>query len=180
MSSTSIGENSYIVPPFHGYNYDCRKIDGTKPNISFGSYTSIGANCSFVSAHHSTQFATTSRPPNNMWSHGLGNPDGFSRGDIHIGNDVWIGVNCTILDNVTIGDGAVVAACSVVTKNVEPYSIVGGNPAKHIRWRFSQEHISTFQAVKWWEFDKETVQRLNPYTEDIDGFLERCKLERGL
>ena len=70
-----------------------------------------------------------------------------------IGNDVWIGAGVTILRGVKIGDGAVIAAGAVVTKDVAPYSIVGGVPAKHIKYRFSPEVIARLQRLRWWEFD---------------------------
>lgn len=74
-----------------------------------------------------------------------------------IGNDVWIGMNATILNGVTIGDGAVVAAGSVVVKDVEPYSIVGGNPARVIRKRFTDEIIERLLISKWWGYDPQTL-----------------------
>jgi acetyltransferase-like isoleucine patch superfamily enzyme len=70
---------------------------------------------------------------------------------IHIGNDVWIGTNAIILDGVNIGNGAVIASNSVVTKNVEPYSIVGGVPAKLIKYRFTEDKISELMKERWWE-----------------------------
>jgi len=69
-----------------------------------------------------------------------------------IGNDVWIGMNAVILNNVKIGDGAIVAAGSVVSKDVPPYSVVGGVPAKIIRYRFSEEIISKLLKIKWWDW----------------------------
>jgi virginiamycin A acetyltransferase len=81
-----------------------------------------------------------------------------SKGSVIIGNDVWIGLNTTILSGVTIGDGAIVAAGSIVTKNVEPYAIVGGNPAKLIKKRFSDEAISKLLAIKWWEWEIDKIK----------------------
>ncbi|WP_217521784.1 CatB-related O-acetyltransferase [Vibrio metschnikovii] len=73
--------------------------------------------------------------------------------DVHIGNDVWIGCRVTILAGVTIGDGAVIAAGAVVTKDVPPYTIVGGVPAKIIKKRFSDNHITRLLMVRWWELE---------------------------
>ena len=77
-------------------------------------------------------------------------PHGESKYNIIIGNDVWIGSHVLILGGVTIGDGAVIAAGAVVVKDVEPYSIVGGVPAKHIKHRFSRNIIENLQSSKWW------------------------------
>jgi len=72
-------------------------------------------------------------------------------GKIKIGNDVWIGASAIIMDNVTIGDGAIVAAGAVVTKNVPPYAIVGGVPAKVIKYRFTEDIVESLLATKWWD-----------------------------
>lgn len=82
-----------------------------------------------------------------------------TKGNTVVGNDVWIGYNAVIMPGVTIGDGAVIASCSVVTKDVEPYTIVGGNPARDIRKRFSEEHIQTLLEVKWWDWEPEKITR---------------------
>ena len=70
---------------------------------------------------------------------------------------MWIGINSTILSGVTIGDGAVIAACSVVTKNIPPYAIVGGNPAKIIKMRFTDHEIEKLLAVSWWNWSEERI-----------------------
>ena len=75
-----------------------------------------------------------------------------------IGNDVWIGGNVSILPGVTIGDGAIIAAGAVVTKDVEPYAIVGGVPARRIRYRFSREVIDRLLRIKWWEWEHEKIE----------------------
>lgn len=80
-----------------------------------------------------------------------------SNGDINIGNDVWIGSNASIMSGITIGDGAVIAAFSHVVKDVQPYEIVGGNPAKHIKMRFDPETIKSLLQVKWWDWETSKV-----------------------
>ena len=80
-----------------------------------------------------------------------------NRGDILIGNDVWIGYEAVILSGVTIGDGAIVAARSVVTKDVPPYTIVGGVPAKPIRRRFDRETIDALLELRWWDWPAEKL-----------------------
>jgi len=78
-----------------------------------------------------------------------------------VGNDVWIGARCTILDGVTIGDGAIIATGSIVVKDVAPYSIVGGVPAKQIKKRFDDETISALLAEKWWDIPINEIKRLS-------------------
>ncbi len=99
----------------------------------------------------------------------------LSKGSVIIGNDVWIGLNTTILSGVTIGDGAIVAAGSIVTKNVEPYAIVGGNPAKVIKKRFSDETISKLLTIQWWnwEIDKIKDNLDLIMSDDINLFIDR-------
>lgn len=93
-----------------------------------------------------------------------------NKGDTNVGNDVWIGFNSTIMPGIKIGDGAIIAANSTVTKDVEPYSIVGGNPAKEIKKRFSQEKIEKLLNLCWWnwEIKKITENIQNLTSEDVD------------
>ncbi len=77
------------------------------------------------------------------------------KGDTVIGNDVWIGMDTTIMPGIKIGDGAIIAAKSVVTRDVAPYTIVGGNPANKIKERFSNEIIEELLQIQWWHFDIE-------------------------
>lgn len=79
------------------------------------------------------------------------------KGDLVIGNDVWIGYNATLMAGITIGDGAIIAANATVSKDVPPYTIVGGNPARPIRQRFSDERIQALQALKWWDWAPEKI-----------------------
>lgn len=82
-----------------------------------------------------------------------------NKGDIVIGNDVWIGYEAVILAGVTIGDGAIIGTRAVVTKDVPPYTIVGGVPAKPIKKRFSEETISALLEIQWWNWSKERIAR---------------------
>lgn len=84
------------------------------------------------------------------------------KGDTIIGNDVWIGRNSVIMPGVQVGDGAVIAAYSVVTKNVAPYTVVGGNPAVVIKKRFDDELISLLLQLRWWDFDPEELVTFLP------------------
>lgn len=94
-----------------------------------------------------------------------------NKGDIVVGNDVWIGYNATIMSGVTIGDGAIVAANAVVTNDVPPYAIVGGVPAKVIRFRFDEDTIAKLLSLKWWNWPKEILKKAVPIIQqgDIEG-----------
>ncbi len=93
------------------------------------------------------------------WKNAMAGKQYPQKGDIHIGNDVWIGYNATIMSGVTIGDGAIIAANSTVVKDVEPYSIAGGNPACEIKKRFSDTVISNLLAIKWWDWDLAEISK---------------------
>ncbi len=82
-----------------------------------------------------------------------------NKGDIIIGNDVWIGYDAVIMAGVKIGDGAIIGTRAVVTKDVEPYSIVGGVPAKEIRKRFAPEVIEKIKSLQWWNWPEEKIQK---------------------
>lgn len=90
------------------------------------------------------------------------------KGDIVIGNDVWIGRESIIMPGVKIGDGAIIAAYSVVTKDVEPYSVVGGNPARFIKKRFNDELIELLLEFKWWDLSPEKLVAVLPLLCDFD------------
>ena len=89
---------------------------------------------------------------------------------VKIGNDVWIATNVTILRGVEIGDGAVIAAGSVVTKSVPPYAVVGGNPAKFIKWRFPLEAREKLLEIKWWDWDDEEIINKREFLQNLVGF----------
>jgi hypothetical protein len=88
-----------------------------------------------------------------------------------VGNDVWIGRNVTIVQGVTIGHGAIIAAHSVVTRNVEPYAIVGGVPARTIRKRFDKRTIDRLLAIQWWNYDLAPIREHVRYN-DVEGFIQ--------
>lgn len=97
-----------------------------------------------------------------------------NKGDIVIGNDVWIGYEVVIMAGVHIGNGAIIAARAVVTKDVSPYTIVDGVPAQPIRKRFDEEVIRKLETLKWWDWSAEKIRRCLPYivNGDIDNLLD--------
>ena len=90
------------------------------------------------------------------------------KGDTVIGNDVWLGRNCTILPGVKIGNGAIVAACSVVTKDVAPYTVAGGNPARFLKKRFDDGTAALLEELRWWDLPPEELTEIIPVLCDTD------------
>jgi acetyltransferase-like isoleucine patch superfamily enzyme len=90
---------------------------------------------------------------------------------VHIGNDVWIGTNSIVMGGIVIGNGAIVAAGSIVTKDVEPYSIVGGNPAKIIKYRFDDKTIAALNKIEWWNKDTTWIKHNYKKFLDLSTFL---------
>ena len=97
--------------------------------------------------------------------------------DLHIENDVWIGAFSIIYSGVKLGNGSVVAAGSVVTKDVDPYTVVGGNPAKFIKKRFTTKQINFLNSSKWWELDDKKIDTLSKYllNENVELFIKKFK-----
>ena len=145
--------------------------EGTTLNI--GSYCSISSNVQiFLGGHHRTDWVSTYPFPAFVPTAKHIKDYGGTNGDVIIGSDVWICANVTILSGVTVGHGAVLAGSSVVTRDVAPYSVVAGNPARHIKYRFSDEIVQKFLEVKWWNWPVEEVIE-NPdifCTDSIDDF----------
>ncbi|WP_097084249.1 MULTISPECIES: CatB-related O-acetyltransferase [unclassified Pseudomonas] len=126
--------------------------------LKVGAYTSIAGGVKvLLGGHHRTDWISSYPFP--MQLKHLGHIKDYSgtHGDVIIGNDCWICSDVMILSGVSIGDGAVVAAGAVVTRDVAPYSIVGGNPARHIRWRFPEEHQAILLKSQWWSWPEEEI-----------------------
>ena len=141
-------------------------VNGDK--LRSGKFCSIacGAKFLFNSANHTLRSLSTYPFPIFYEEWGLEGKDirqaWDNKGDIVIGNDVWIGYQAVILAGVTVGDGAIIGSRAVVTRDVPPYTIVGGVPAKPIRKRFDEETIARFRALRWWDWDQETIRRAIP------------------
>ena len=134
-----------------------------KDRLIIGKFCSIacGAKFLFNSANHKMASLSTYTFPLFFEEWGLEKENVAQawdqKGDIIIGNDVWIGYEAVILSGVTIGDGAVIGCRAVVTKDIPPYTIVGGVPAKPIRKRFDEETIKELQKIKWWDWPEEKI-----------------------
>ncbi len=139
-----------------------------------GNYCSIGSGAVFMMAGnqgHNTQWVSTF-PFYFQANIFKSSKNGFEKaGDTIIGNDVWIGSEAMIMPGITIGDGAVIAARSVVTKDVSPYSIVGGNPSVFIKKRFNEEEIQQLLSMKWWNWKEDKVKEIMPLicNTDVSG-----------
>ncbi len=126
--------------------------------IIIGNFCSIARHTAIQEHNHDIKKVTTYYIQQRVFGEKIG-IDAVSKGPVIIGNDVWIGTQSVILTGVTIGDGAIIAANSVVTENVAPYSIVGGTPAKVIKKRFSDEIIEKLLEIQWWNWDIEKIKR---------------------
>ena len=142
--------------------------------LKIGKFCSIacGAKFLFTSANHSLRSLSTYPFPIFFEEWGLDAKDirqaWDKRGDIVIGNDVWIGFEAVILSGVTVGDGAIIGSRAVVTKDVPPYTIVGGVPARPIRRRFEDAVIEKLEALRWWDWDEEAIRRAIPAIQSGD------------
>lgn len=131
--------------------------------LRMGRFCSIGPGVTiFLGGNHRTDWVTTY--PFNIryaeFGHITGHP--HTNGDVVIGNDVWLAADCTILSGVKIGDGAVIAAGSVVSRDVEPFAIVAGNPGRTVKRRFPDAHIDALLAIGWWNYDLDEIRHLVP------------------
>jgi virginiamycin A acetyltransferase len=132
-------------------------IMGAIHGVSIGNFCSIARNVTIQEHNHNYSRVSSYFFQKHFFT-GKEEDDIVSNGPIIIGNDVWIGANATILSGVTIGDGAVIAANALVTKDVSPYAIVGGVPASLLRYRFSQPVIDILLQTKWWNWDEQRIK----------------------
>lgn len=143
--------------------------------LLIGKFCSIacGAKFIFTSANHTLKSLSTYPFPLFFEEWGLQQKDIASawdnKGDIVVGNDVWIGYESVVLSGVHIGDGAIIGTRAVVTKDVPPYSIVGGVPAKEIRKRFDEATINKLVETSWWDLPFETIKQVLPFIQNGDS-----------
>ena len=186
-SNTSFTKKSALRHHSKVYNvrlgdYSSIGIGSCVSNACIGRFTIIARDCYIGVGAHPTCFLTTHSIfyKNQPWSI---HPEWTKAIDFdeypisNIGSDVWIGTRAIIMDGINIGDGAIVAAGAVVTKDVPPFAVVGGIPAKVIKYRFAPEVIQRLLEIKWWDLPDEEITRCidlfhtpNPTIEDINTF----------
>lgn len=159
------------------YRYDQRVM------LEIGSFTSISAynvKALLSSGGHFTDYITTyslyqdfpfyedSFPPEQPLN---------SKGDMIIGSDVWIGIETLLMPGIKIGDGAVIGAGSVVVKDVPPYAVVGGNPARVLKYRFHQDIIDELLKIRWWDWEDERIREAAPFlmSKNVEKFIKLVK-----
>lgn len=170
----NVVKNPNIIVGDYTYYDDFENVENFERNVKYhfdfvgdkliiGKFCMIASDVKFImnGANHLTKAITTFPFAifGNGWENAMENKSYPQKGDINIGNDVWIGYNATIMAGVTIGDGAIIATNSTVIHDVAPYSIVGGNPAKEIKKRFSDKEILKLLELKWWNWDIEKITK---------------------
>jgi len=166
-----VGEFSYGAPNIRFY----------QPGFRFicGRYCSIAREVDVLLApnHHADWVSTYPFSAFQRWPGAAGISSSTGKGDVVIGNDVWIGLAATILSGVKVGDGAVIATKAVVTKDVPPYAVVAGNPARVIKYRFEPDIIAGLLDIRWWDWPADVVsERVRELMSgDVRGFVERYR-----
>jgi acetyltransferase-like isoleucine patch superfamily enzyme len=148
-----VGRHSYAPPEY------VRVVDGDCARVIIGNWCSLASDVEIMPGGNHRIDTVTTYPIQRRYglagAHQSGQP--WSKGDVVIGNDVWIGRGAKILGGVSIGDGAVVAAWSVVTKSIAPYTVVAGVPARVIRRRFDDEIVESLLRIRWWNWSDDVV-----------------------
>lgn len=176
----SVGRYSYYSGYYHRHSFEeCARYllpDEGADRLIIGSFCSIGSGAAFIMAgnqRHRNEWISTFPF---YWMSDVPDFDGAANGylpagDTIIGNDVWIGSEAIIMPGIRIGDGAVIGTRALVTRDVEPYSIVGGNPAKTIRKRLDDRQIELLLQIKWWDWPDEQLKPVMPIltSGDVDA-----------
>lgn len=170
----NVVKNPNIIIGDYTYYDDFENVENFEKNVKYhfdfvgdkliiGKFCMIASDVKFImnGANHLTDSLSTYPFAifGKGWENAMDGKNYPNKGNINIGNDVWIGFNATIMAGVTIGDGAIIATNSTVIKDVKPYSIVGGNPAKEIKKRFSKEVIEKLIELEWWNWDIEKITK---------------------
>ena len=146
--------------------------------LKIGSFCSIAAGVKiYLGGEHRMDWVTT-YPFSVLWKSGrhiMGHP--MTKGDVIIGNDVWIGTEAIIMSGVKIGDGAIVGARAIITKDIEPYSVYGGNPALLLKKRFDENIIQQLLFLEWWNLKNEEIEQILPLmlNTNIQTFIDEAK-----
>lgn len=172
-SGTSFISSSIKRHSFCGYDCDVYLA-------SIGSFTSIANGVVLGGARHPMEWVSTSpvfyagrdSVKAKFAEHKLTPPAG-----VRIGHDVWIGRSAIVLAGVTVGDGSVIGAGSVVTKDVPPYAIVAGNPARLIRYRFDENVIQKLKEINWWNFSEARLKTFGGVFNDVERFLSAVQAQ---
>lgn len=177
----NVVKNPNIIVGDYTYYDDFENVDNFEKNVKYhfdfigdklviGKFCMIASDVKFImnGANHLTNAVSTY--PFAIFGHGWENAMNEKvyphKGNIVIGNDVWIGYNATIMAGVTIGDGAIIATNATVVRDVEPYSIVGGNPAQEIKKRFPPDTIAKLLELQWWDWPIEKITQQVQYLTD--------------
>jgi acetyltransferase-like isoleucine patch superfamily enzyme len=181
--SNSVANNSLISECVFGkYSYSGNNAFICRAKI--GRFTCIGPNVSIGLAKHPVENIASVHPV--FYSFRVKSGASFVKSNkfdelsetVYIGNDVWIGEGVTIPGGVTIGDGAIIASGAVVVKDVGPYEIVGGVPAKRIKYRFSIAARSALIEMAWWDKDEVWLKKHSSYFEDVEKLIKIMRKER--
>ena len=166
-----VGRYSYYSGYYHGHGFDeCARFllpDEGVDTLIIGSFCSIGSGAAFIMAgnqgHRNDWISTFPFDWMSEVAAFAEAQNGYRpAGDTVVGNDVWIGTEAIIMPGVTIGDGAVIGTRALVTRDVEPYAIVGGNPAKTIRMRFDKADIARLLELRWWDWNDDELKQPMP------------------
>jgi chloramphenicol O-acetyltransferase type B len=172
MATMKMGRHSYGNPQIISFRNDA--------NLTIGAFCSIADCFIFLGGEHRTDWISTFPfSAFDMW--GAGHIPGVpkTKGNVVIGNDVWIGHHAVIMSGVTIGDGACIGAFSIVARDVLPYTVVAGNPARFIRKRFNDYEIEFLIKLRWWDWPDERIKQAAPLlmSDNLDGL--RAFSEKG-
>ncbi len=185
----TVGSNVILVRSHLGYaSYVATESELADTHI--GRFTCIGPNVKVIFGRHPTRGFVSIHPA--FFSRRKQVPFTYARKQLFeetvkpikdgkysvvIGNDVWIGYGCSLMEGVTVGDGAIVAAGAVVNKDVAPYAIVGGVPARIIRYRFGEVERNQLLRFRWWEKEESWIRKNSTYFSDIHQFLKKISEE---